>query len=142
MIGTRIPHRRLKKVEGKTPACACRCNVIIIVIMKQYVIDQLRLEDYEALKAYMDERFGNSGIGGLYWIPLDPDIYSDVQKAHADCRPFYFAVELTEDRLACELLVRTTSRMRCACIAYADTAQRNWMIDAMDAILEKLGISI
>lgn len=117
--------------------------MIIIVIMKQYVIDQLRLEDHETLKKYMDERFGGSGIGGLYWIPLDTEYYSDIQKSHqAGCGPFYFAVELMEERLSCELLVRTTGRMRCDCIAYADTAQRNWIIDAMDAILEKLGVSI
>jgi hypothetical protein len=116
--------------------------VIIIVIMKQYVIDQLRLEDYDALKRYLDEHFDGSGVGGLYWIPVDPEIYGNVQKAHADCHPFYFAVELTEDRMSCELLVRTTRRMRCDCVAYANTSQRNWIIDAMDAILEKLEISI
>jgi hypothetical protein len=110
--------------------------------MKQYVIDQLRLEDYEGLKAYLDERFDGSGIGGLYWIPLDESIYSDIQKAHVDCRPFYVAVELTEDRLSCELLVRTTRKMRCDCIAYADAVQRNWIIDVVDAMLEQLGISI
>lgn len=110
--------------------------------MKQYVIDQLRLEDYDAIKTYLDEKFGGSGIGGLYWIPLDDEIHNPVQQDHADCRPFYFAVELTEDRLSCELLVRTTRKVRCDCICYADTAQRNWIIDAMDAILERLGISV
>lgn len=116
--------------------------MIIIVIMKQYIIDQLRLEDYDAIKAYLDEHFNGSGVGGLYWIPLDAGIHNAVQEAHADCRPFYFAVELMEDRLSCELLVRTTQRVRCDCISYANTAQRNWIIDAMDAILERLGISV
>ena len=116
--------------------------MIIIVIMKQYVIDQLRLEDYESLKKYMDERFDGSGIGGLYWIPLDAKVYGDVQKAHPDCGPFDFAVELTEDRMSCELLVRQTRRMRCDCISYATETQRNWIIDVMDAVLEKLGIPI
>lgn len=110
--------------------------------MKQYVIDQLRLEDYDAIKAYLDENFGGAGVGGLYWIPLDDEIHNPVQEAHTGCRPFYFAVELTEDRLSCELLVRTTRKIRCDCISYADTAQRNWIIDAMDAVLERLGISV
>ena len=110
--------------------------------MKQYVIDQLRLEDYHPLKQYMDERFDGSGVGGLYWVPLNADLYGYVQQAHGDCHPFYFAVELTEERMSCELLVRTTQRMRCDCVAYASTEQRNWIIDTMDAVLEKLGISI
>jgi hypothetical protein len=110
--------------------------------MKQYVIDQLRLEDHDKLKAYMDERFDGSGVDGLYWVPLDESVHGDLQKAHAGCRPFYFAVELTEDRLSCELLVRTTQKMRCDCIAYADAVQRNWIIDVVDAMLEQLGITI
>lgn len=126
----------------ETPSCTSMFDVIIIVIMKQYVIDQLRLQDYDTLKQYMDERFGGSGVNGLYWIPMDTEIYGDVQKAHAECHPFFFAVELTEGRMSCELLVRTTRRMRCDCIAYASTTQRNWIIDVMDAILEKLCISI
>lgn len=116
--------------------------MIIVIIMKQYVIDQLRLEDYHKIKHYMDERFEGSGVGGLYWIPLDTDIYDDLQKLHGDCQPFYFAIELSEERVSCELLVRTTRRIRCDCVAYATMVQRNWIIDAMDAIMEKLGISV
>ncbi len=110
--------------------------------MKQYVIDQLRLNDYARLKEYMDENFGDSGVAGLYWIPVPPELLNDLQAGHRDCHPLYFAVELEEDRFSLELLIRTKSRMRCDCIMYADTAQRNWLIDCMDAILEKLEIEV
>jgi hypothetical protein len=80
------------------------------------------------LKAYLDETYGQSGVDGLYWLPVDEAMLSDVQKAHTDCAPFFMALELGPDRLAAELLVRTRNRVRCDCIHYADQRQRNWLI--------------
>lgn len=108
--------------------------------MKQYVIDELRLEDYEKLKAYLAETFQGDVVQGIYWIPIDPERLSDTQAAHADCQPFFFALELQPSQLACELLVRTKSRIRCNCIGYATQKQRDWLIDSVDAVVEKLGI--
>lgn len=110
--------------------------------MKQYVIDQLRPGDYGRLKDYLDAEFGDSGVEDLYWAPLDPELMGPEQADHTDCHPLCFAVELMEDRLSCELLIRTRSRIRCSCIAYATREQRDWFIDAMDAILERLDISV
>ncbi len=108
--------------------------------MKQYVIDELRPGDHEKIKAFFDEEFGFSGMDGIYWLPVDPEILNDVQVVHSECKPFYFAVEIDTERLACELLIRTKNRMKCDCISYADTRQRSWIIEAVDAIFEKLEI--
>jgi hypothetical protein len=108
--------------------------------MKQYVIDELRLQDYEKVKGYLDETFGDSGVDGLYWMPLDASVLSDAQQAHGDCAPFFIALELGQDRLAAEMLIRTRSRVRCDCIHYADERQRNWLVQTVDAIFEKLEI--
>jgi hypothetical protein len=108
--------------------------------MKQYLIDELRPDDYQRLKAYLDENFGASSVAGLYWIPLRSELLDTVQQAHTQCQPFYVAVELEPDRLACELLVRTTNRVRCDCIQYATEIQRNWIIQSIDAIFEKLNL--
>lgn len=109
--------------------------------MRQYVIDQLRPEDYQTIKAYLDAHADDSGVDGLYWIPIEDKLLSPVQRDHSDCRPFVFALELTPARLAAEFLVRSRSRMRCACIAYATDEQRDWLISMVDTILEKLGVS-
>jgi hypothetical protein len=109
--------------------------------MKQYVIDELTRDDHRKLKTHLDETYGDSGVGGIYWIPLPEEMLSGLQTAHDDCKPYSFAFELTPDRLSCELLVRTRERLHCPCMAYAGEAQRNWIIDATDAILEKLGIT-
>jgi hypothetical protein len=108
--------------------------------MKQYVIDELRYQDYERIKAYFDESFGKSDLGCIYWLPLDPEMLTGVQAAHTTCQPFYFALDLSPDRLSCELLVRTRNRIRCDCIGYANEPQRNWIVKTLDAILEKLEI--
>lgn len=108
--------------------------------MKQYLIDELRPHDYEKIKAHLDANFKPDSIGGLYWIPLEKDLLREIQKKHIDCQPYAFAVDLEKDRLACEFLVRTRKRLRCDCICYANEAQRNWIINFIDNLLDELAI--
>lgn len=108
--------------------------------MKQYVIDELREEDYHRLKDYFDENYESSGLDGIYWIPLDETLLTSVQTDHAQCRPHCFALSLNPGRLSAELLVRTRNAIRCDCIQYATEVQRNWFIDVIDAIFEKLNV--
>lgn len=108
--------------------------------MKQYLIDEIRPQDWQKIKDYLDEAYEASGVDGLYWLPVDETLLADVQKAHSACAPFFMALELGPDRLSGELLVRTRSRVRCDCISYADERQRNWLVRTVDAIFEKLEI--
>ena len=110
--------------------------------MKQYLVDELRPEDYEKIKAYLDENVRPAPMAGLYWIPLAGDVLAGIHADHTGCGPHYFALELSEDRLACELLVRAEQTLRCNCIRYASKEQRDWLIDRIDAILDKLEISV
>lgn len=108
--------------------------------MKQYVIDEIRPGDFKALKSYLDEYYGPARVNGIYRLPMDPAVYSPCQKSHTDCHPLYFSLELKPDALCCEFLVRTDSRVRCDCMASADVEQRNWLIEVVDAIFERLSI--
>ena len=108
--------------------------------MKQYVIDEIRLHDFEKVKGYLDETYGVAGVDGLYWVPVEETLLSVVQQAHKACAPFFMALELRQDRLAAELLIRTRNRVRCDCIHYADQRQRDWLVRTVDAIFEKLEI--
>jgi hypothetical protein len=110
--------------------------------MKQYLIDELRLEDHEKIKAYLDENLQAASMDGLYWVPLAKDLLTGLQADHPECGPHYCALELQEDRLACEFLVRAEQTMRCNCICYASKAQRDWLMDYIDAIFEKLEVSV
>lgn len=100
--------------------------------MKQYIIDELRPADWEKIGNLLEAKFGKPVMDNIYWVTLDPDLYTDDQTAHRDCQPFYFAIELAPHALACELLVRTKQRVRCHCIAYATEKQRNWLIRLID----------
>ena len=109
--------------------------------MKQYVIDELRPEDHKALKKYLDQEFGQAAMDEIYWIPVDSNLLTRIQLQHEDCRPHYLALALEPGRLACELLVRTNNRLRCDCIQYATELQRNWLIELIDTIFDRLGIA-
>ena len=108
--------------------------------MIQYVIDELRSEDHEKIKTYLDQNLYFSGIGGLYWIYLDRKYLNDVQLEHMQCQPFYCAVNLKPNLIACELLVRTAHRIQCHCIDYTTEKQRNWLIRRINSIFDYLEI--
>jgi len=110
--------------------------------MKQYVVDELRPLDYRVIKSYLDEKLGSSGIEGLYKLPVDPEILTDVQLDHIKCQPYYFAIDLEPNRIACELLVRSDQKMRCSCIGYATENQHNWLIQLTEIMLDHLKIAI
>lgn len=108
--------------------------------MKQYVVDELRPADHRALKAYFDENLSDGALDGLYWKSIDDTLLSDKQAAHTQCAPFYVALVLAPESLSCELLVRTRNRIRCDCMAYVTTRQRNWLVEWMDGVFDELGI--
>ena len=121
-------------------ACPAPFIMVDSAAMKQYVIDELTPDNHRAIGQYLDCYAQPAGVDGLYWLPIEKDLLSTDQQSHEACQPFAFALELLPDRLVCELLVRTRSRIRCSCIAYASREQREWLIETIDAILDKLGV--
>jgi hypothetical protein len=108
--------------------------------MKQYVIDELRLWDYQKIKGYLDDHFGPADMGEIYWIPLEPSLYGNDQCTHTECHPLYLVIHLEPSSLAAELLVRTRNRIRCDCIRYVSEEQLNWLISFLDSIFSRLDI--
>jgi len=108
--------------------------------MKQYVIDELRPGDVPKIKGYLDANLHRAGIEGLYWLRLEKARLTAIQAEHEACGPFYFALELSPERLCCELLVRAENRIRCNCIGYASQSQRDWLVQTIDAVFELLEI--
>ena len=110
--------------------------------MKQYVIDQLREDDYDKILGFLREHGEPSEFGDVFWINFPPELYSEVQREHEKCRPFCFAVNLSISQAAFEMLVRSRQILRCNCIAYADARQRDYIISYADLMLEELKIKI
>ena len=110
--------------------------------MKQYLIDGLRLKDYVTLKAYLDKYLKSAPLSGVYWLEVDRELLTPIQKEHEGCHPQVFAWILEETYLSCEFLVRVKKNIKCDCMDYATREQRDWIIDQADSIFEKLGICI
>jgi len=108
--------------------------------MRVYLIDGLQLNDYKKIKSYLDEHLESSPLGGIYWLKLDKQILTDIQKEHDDCHPHVFALMLEETSISCEFLVRIKKKINCDCMACANKEQRNWLMEQVDAIFEKLDI--
>ncbi|MCG6916640.1 MAG: hypothetical protein LJE89_03745 [Deltaproteobacteria bacterium] len=108
--------------------------------MKQYVIDQLRENDFLKLEDYLNKNSEAGELPGIYWIPVPKSLLQTTQLEHTDCQPFYFAVNLDLNSIRFELLVRTRSRLRCGCIQYANQKQRDFIINYADQLFEKLGL--
>jgi hypothetical protein len=110
--------------------------------MKQYVIDELRLDDYKKIKAFLDEHLEPSFFKDLYRLVLKEEMLTPLQSSHIECKPFYISIELEETKLSCEFLVRSENNIRCECIGYADKKQRDFFINKIDSILNELNIKI
>ena len=138
--GNRVSLIGSMSMGSKKRSCSQCFPGVYTCVMKQYVIDDLRPSDHAALKDYLDEHLKKTGIDGLYHLGLPESLLSPVQSAHTQCHPLYLSVELVPEALVCELLVRTDSRVRCDCMGYTTPDQRNWAIETMDAIADKLAL--
>jgi len=106
--------------------------------MKQYVIDELSIEDLNKIKTYLDKNLDTGAVTGVYRLPLPEKLLNTDQMQHPQCQPFYFSIELENSRVNFEFLVRSAKQIRCNCIAYADERQYNWLIRKADAMIEPL----
>jgi hypothetical protein len=105
--------------------------------MRQLVIDELSPMEHDNIDSYLKRTVQQGPMVGLYWLALPPDLLSDAQLGHEDHGPFYFAIELTRDGVKFELLVRSQSNLHCTCIAHANPAQRQFMLDFIDRMVEE-----
>ncbi len=109
--------------------------------MKQYKVDELRPEELEILTAYLDEHLEKTTLEGTYWLEIPARLLGDVQASHEKCQPHVVACEIDPHGVTCEFLVRTRKKLHCDCIQMANSTQRVWIMETMDAILEKLSIT-
>lgn len=108
--------------------------------MRQYVIDELRAEDHEKIKTFLDGKYGEAHLLGVYRIPLDLSLLNEIQASHLDCQPYYFSIELETDRISFEFLIRSPKRLKCSCMAYATKDQRDFIIRFAESMFEQEGI--
>lgn len=105
--------------------------------MRHFVIDQLSREERENIHGYLKRTLQAGAIEGMYWLSVPDDLLGSAQRGHAPCGPFYFAVEVEEQRVVFELLVRSKSNLHCSCISYADRPQREFLLNYIDRLVEE-----
>ena len=105
--------------------------------MRQYMIDELSFLERDNLENYLKRTLKPAGLEGAFFLELPPDLWSDNQQGHDDCGPFYFSVILEKEQVRFELLVRSANNLHCSCITWPTPAQRQFVIDFADRMLEE-----
>lgn len=105
--------------------------------MRQFVIDELSTLERDNLESYLKRSLKPGPISGIFWLELPKDLLSDVQHDHQKCSPFYCAIELEDNRLCFEMLVRSSTNLHCTCIAFATSVQRQFVLDFIDRMLDE-----
>jgi hypothetical protein len=108
--------------------------------MRQYQLDEISKSDIPRVRDYLHEHAQASRLADIWWVDLPEDLLSPEQFAHQSCRPFRFAVELGENFVRFEFLIRSQQTMRCACLGYATRLQRDFILAFADRLVEELAL--
>lgn len=108
--------------------------------MRAYLVDEILSDDMVNIRAYLKENTVSSQLDQVFWAQIPDDLLSADQLAHKNCRPHVFAVELGEDWVKCEFLIRSLPNMQCTCPAYAGRLQRRHILSFADNMIRKLGV--
>jgi len=111
--------------------------------MRIYMVNDLTPDQMTKLRAHLDRKDMASAMDGLYWLDMPENLLSDEQREHLQgCGPYSMGLELLDDCVQLELLVRARNKIRCSCVAYADAEQRTFAIDAVDTLFHDLDIPV
>jgi hypothetical protein len=110
--------------------------------VRSYRIDELTSAEMQRLAERLGDPAFASGMPGLYWLPVPPDMLEAKQREHRDvCGPYAMALELRPGALSLELLVRARNALRCECIGYAGPDLAGRMIAYIDELLQDRGVT-
>ncbi|MGQ9745372.1 MAG: hypothetical protein ACUVQV_05155 [Dissulfurimicrobium sp.] len=103
--------------------------------MRQYMVDELRQEELNRIRNYLELNCEPSGLGGLYWLHIPEAYLSKTQLEHKSCLPFCTAIEIGSSWVKFEMLIRSRKKIRCNCIAFATSKQRQFILEFADRLL-------
>ena len=108
--------------------------------MRYYLIDEITSSDMEKINHFLQEEALKSPLEKLFWVQVPEKHLNDTQKAHCNCLPYVFAIELGQDWLKAEFFVRSQNDLKCSCSGYCTPVQRNFVIDYIQDMVETLEI--
>ena len=110
--------------------------------MRNYCLDEFVPGELERLAERLDGMEFSAGMEALYWLPVPQELLTPLQKEHErECGPHALALEILDEALRLELLVRARNRLRCDCVAYADQRLVHHMIRYLHDLLDELKIT-
>jgi len=108
--------------------------------MRAYLIDEIPHSDMEKITDFLQKNAINSNLDQIFWVRIPEDLLSGAQFSHHECRPFAFAVELGDDWVKLEFLIRSQPNIRCDCSGYCNAQQMDFVIKFAHNMLDRLKI--
>ena len=109
--------------------------------MRQFLVDEIPLRQIGVIEDYLKKKTIVSGLEKIFWLEIPEDLLSSIQYEHKGCGPHYLAVELGQDFLKFEFLVRSRKRLRCDCVQYATEAQENYLLNFAHTLIQTIGLN-
>ena len=107
--------------------------------MRAYLVDELDPTTVTHIGEQLTEMGFASDIEKLYWLPLEEDMLTPVQRKHAEsCGPHCMALELLDSGVRLELLVRAKGIMRCECVSYTTPEAEHHMMKQLDQLIAEV----
>lgn len=104
--------------------------------MKEEILFPCSVVQLAKIKSYFNQLEFASSIPDLYWLPVPEEMLTELQADHlASCGPYALALEITDEGLVLEALVRAQNQLHCECIAFADEQLVQHMRDYLNLIL-------
>lgn len=104
--------------------------------MDEVVFDQISAQTLKNVEKQLESLGLASSIPGIFWLAVPANFLSETQKEHfEECGPYMLAVEITDDRLVLETLVRASNRLHCNCMEPASAALQEHMTDYLNSLL-------
>lgn len=110
--------------------------------MRQYMIDELRQEELNRIKNYLEFNCEASELDGLYWLHIPENYLNKTQLEHKACMPYSAAIELGGSWVKFEMLIRSRKKIRCNCVALATNEQRQFILEFADRLLLENNIPV
>jgi len=108
--------------------------------MRQFLVDEIPHRQMEAIEDYLKKKTIASGLEKIFWLEIPEDLLSPIQYEHKGCGPHYLAIELGQDFLKFEFLVRSRKRLRCDCVQYVSPAQETFLLNFAHTLILALDL--
>lgn len=108
--------------------------------MRAYLIDEISSSDMGKINGFLKQNAITSKLDQIFWVLIPEDLLNEAQFNHRNCQPHAFAVELGQDWVRLEFLVRSQKDMRCTCSGYCTPQQMDFIIRFAHGMLDGLGI--